>query len=181
MFLRISIAIFAALVIGSLVGHLVHVLLHRPWSGPLYRAHCDHHFRAYPRSDVFSPPPYHSSGKASGFIWFPPFVAPPLLGLLYTGYCLKISAVYLIFFTLTIMIVGVLHGIVHDQLHLISQNESNTQFWRRLRAHHVGHHADVTKNLGILWFTWDHIFGTYRSPTQQDQNAINEKKYDSAQ
>jgi sterol desaturase/sphingolipid hydroxylase (fatty acid hydroxylase superfamily) len=27
------------------------------------------------------------------------------------------------------------------------------------------HHSNMRRNLGIMWFGWDRLFGTFREPT----------------
>ena len=153
-----TLLILLSLLWGTLVGHATHWALHQRWTGPLYRAHMHHHGTAYPVRDLLGPGPYRSSGSASGNLWFPPLVVPPLL-----AWLLVIRALGHAWWpSLAVLLaVGIAHSVVHDALHVTGGLGDRMP---RLRALHFEHHRRPDRNFGIVCFVWDRVFGTYRPP-----------------
>lgn len=162
----VVVALAVVLVLGTLVGHGVHWTLHQPWSGSLFRSHMTHHLRFYPPGDLRSDR-YRSSGAASGWLTFTPIVAAAMLGvgggLLLAGIGISIVVPVLALGG----VVGWAHGFVHDAFHVRGHWLGRwLPGFARLQASHDVHHGRLNRNLGILTFAWDRVFGTYRATAQ---------------
>jgi len=155
-----ALALGLVLIAGTLAGHGVHRWLHSPRSGPLYRAHLEHH-RLYSPGDLRSSV-YRNAG-ADSTTWR--FVLP--LGALVA--LIAQSAIWLgmggpdaLFLVVTAAAIGFAHDFVHDAFHIEGHWLERAPWFLRLRALHDEHHRDVRVNLGILCFVWDRLFGTFR-------------------
>jgi len=159
----VVLAFLASVAIGTLVGYGIHWTMHQSWSGGLYRAHMQHHLVHYPADSLYSVGHYRSSGLSSGWLTFTPFVVVAALGVVLALHRLlhaswATDAAVLVAF----VFVGGAHGVVHDAFHVSDHWLGHFGWFRHLRALHEPHHHDMSKNLGILWFGWDRLFGSFR-------------------
>ncbi len=159
-----AVAILLAVVLGSLSAYVIHWVMHRSWSGPLYRSHMEHHQVHYPPSDLYSTGKYRSSGWSSGWLTFTPIVALSWLGILAFMRLLHLGALGQGIVLAVFAVLGWAHGYVHDAFHVSDHRLGRFAWFQRLRLLHEPHHFDMRKNLGILWFGWDRVFGTFTRP-----------------
>lgn len=153
-------AIALTFLVGSLVGYAIHWLLHQRWSGVLYRSHMNHHLKQYPPKRLLSDV-YRSSGADSGWLVFTPFVAGYVFLTVWVLSWFGVPWwVHAILITET-AVVGYLHGYVHDGLHVRGHLLEKVPGFEKLRALHAAHHRNMRKNLGIFWFGWDRVLGTF--------------------
>jgi sterol desaturase/sphingolipid hydroxylase (fatty acid hydroxylase superfamily) len=153
-------AFVVAFLVASFAAYGVHRMMHRPWSGFLYKAHMEHHLVHYPIENLYSTKKYRSSGIASGWVTF-----TPLMLLVGAGVYIGLRALGSNEATASGIIallgfVGWAHGYVHDAFHVRGHWLGRFRFFRQLREMHEPHHRDMRKNLGILFFWWDRVFGT---------------------
>lgn len=154
--------IAATFLVGTLVGHAVHWVMHQRWSGRLYDAHMNHHLKQYPPKNLFSIGVYRSSGLDSGWLTFTPpialFVVLFVVAMRAYGLPLYMQAIV----TVEFAVLGFLHGYVHDALHIRGHWMERLWGFHHLRRAHIIHHLAMKRNLGIFWFGWDRVFGSYR-------------------
>jgi sterol desaturase/sphingolipid hydroxylase (fatty acid hydroxylase superfamily) len=119
-------------------------LFHEAWS-PLIHGHLAHH--AAPR---------HTIG-------LPFFVAIAIAGLLYAACRLAMPVPHAYFFTAGAYLGWLYYGILH---HVEHATDLSLPSYRRLRRHHLVHHARMSSNFGVSTTVWDRLFGTRldRSP-----------------
>jgi sterol desaturase/sphingolipid hydroxylase (fatty acid hydroxylase superfamily) len=155
-------AIVVSLLVSTLFGHFAHWVIHRPWTGPVFRGHMRHHLSLYPPSRFDSPvylkAKWYESG---GFLFLPFFVSVfSLVGwallALGAGWGAVIAAV------LTGAAYGLLSDYIHDSFHIRGHFLSRFARWKKWRDAHRVHHVNMSLNYGIFLFTWDRAFGTYR-------------------
>ncbi len=153
----------AALCIGFYLaegaGYLVHRLLHWPGSGALYEGHMDHHRRLYPPGDLLSDVYRTPSPGASAVILFAPFFVALVLAALIT---LPLGTAILVVIELAVL--AWLNNYLHDGMHVRGFWLERFGCFRRLRELHFQHHAEMSSNLGIFVFVFDHLLATYRDP-----------------
>lgn len=150
-------------VLVDLIGYWLHRWAHRPWSGPVYRAHMTHHVVNYPPSDVLSEN-YKSSGRDSLAIWFGPFL------LLYSGLLLGLD-IHPWATLPAATLVAILSSVAHDLSHV---RASAAWRWRILlgaSVRHHAHHFKMGRNFGILVPWWDNLFGTRAKPSAASLRA----------
>jgi sterol desaturase/sphingolipid hydroxylase (fatty acid hydroxylase superfamily) len=150
--------VLATLALGllafDLIGYSVHWLMHRRWSGSLYRAHQAHH-RLYTPKHPTSPA-YHHPGKDSTAIRFTILVVAAIVAaflLLPLKIALILGAEWGSF--------GIATNIIHDATHLHHSWLDSFGWFRRLRTLHFMHHANQKKNYGIILFWSDRVLGSY--------------------
>lgn len=148
---------------GTLVGWATHWMLHRPWSGRLYRAHMTHHLRKYPPGNLLSDT-YRDSGKDDGLFVFVPIIATAELLYMASVWALGVPFWGIAFVAAESIFIGWLHNYTHEGFHLNAFWMDRFAWFRSLRSLHWLHHRNHRKNLGIVWFGWDRILGTFRSP-----------------
>jgi len=151
----------ASLLAAIFFGHAIHWALHQRWSRVFNRAHMEHHELLYPpgrlSSDKYRMPRwYHRGvllftpgliillGAAGGLFW--------LLGA--PWWTLIVFAVVLIGF-------GLFNDVAHDTMHIRKHPLMKHQWYRRMRKLHYLHHVDMSKNYGIINFSFDRLFGTF--------------------
>jgi hypothetical protein len=155
------VALLATLVYGSFIGYWSHWLMHQSWSGPLHVAHMYHHIINYPAGDLISDE-YRSSGSSSGWVSFTPFVVVAVGLACYVASLLGASLISYATILVEMAVVGVLHGVVHDRFHLRKNPLlGRWAFFWKARDLHMKHHWNMSKNMGILYFGWDKLFGSY--------------------
>lgn len=160
-----AISIVLSVLLGSLAGYAIHWVMHRPWSGPLYRSHMDHHQVRYPPNDLYSVGKYRSSGSASGWLTFTPLVMLAGIGILaLLNLGLHVERWVQLVVVALVALVGWAHGYVHDAFHVSDHWLGRFASFQRLRLLHEPHHFNMRKNLGILWFGWDRLFRTFERP-----------------
>ncbi len=156
------IAVIVTFLLGTLIGYIVHWMLHQRWSGPLYKVHMNHHVVQYPPKNLMSAG-YRSSGRTSVWAFVPPltvFVAITLGVLWIAGAQWWLHAIIIVESAL----IGWLHDYAHDGLHVTGHPLEKVPGFGWLRRQHSVHHRNMKRNLGIMWFGWDRILGTYREP-----------------
>lgn len=160
--LSILALVAGAIVLATLIGHVVHWLLHKRWSGPFYRGHMEHHLEHYPPSALVSKaylvPKWHRSGPV---LFTPAFliIVAAAGGL---TYLLELPIVPMVTFCVTIMLFGLLNDAIHDAFHVEKSIMHFLPGFAKMRSRHFLHHNNMRKNFGIIVFTWDKLFGTLR-------------------
>lgn len=165
----VVLVVVGTFLVGTLIGHGVHWVMHQKWSGKLYTAHMNHHVKQYPPKNMFSIGKYRSSGLDSGWLTFTPPIA--LFALLLIGglrLC-GMSWVYQAIVAVEFAVLGFLHGYVHDAIHVKGHWMERLPGFRMLRRAHTIHHLAVNRNLGIFWFGWDRVLGSYRIFNRTDR------------
>lgn len=157
--LIIVILIFS-FIIMTLLGHLVHMAAHKPWSKIFYIAHRDHHNLQYPPSDLISDK-YRSSGGNDTTIYFALIFSPLIIGNIVLTILGIIPIIFGIGFFLEMATISWLNVVIHDGVHLHQSFWHRFWFFERLQKLHNIHHQDQSKNFGIFYFVWDKLFGTY--------------------
>ena len=56
------------------------------------------------------------------------------------------------------------HVYLHAQYHVHGSRLQRYSWFRRRRLLHAVHHRDGTRNFGLIDFSWDRLFGTFRDP-----------------
>lgn len=155
--------LLGTLLYGTLIGWLVHWAIHQKWAGGFYYAHMNHHWKQYPPKDLTSDE-YRRAGLDDGLLVFAPIILVGMLlleGALYVCNCgieLMLVAAFMSLF------VGAMHDWIHEQFHLISPRIPQTwKIFQYLQSRHFEHHRNLHANLGMVWFGWDRLFGTYKS------------------
>jgi sterol desaturase/sphingolipid hydroxylase (fatty acid hydroxylase superfamily) len=158
----VLLAILGTFLYGTLAGWVAHWVVHQRWAGRLYRSHMNHHLKQYPPNDLLSEK-YRWAGKDDTTIIFIPPIT--LFFLLYGALLWQLGVPWIVF--PVILVEAILVGALHDWIHIASHIQCHWllryRWFQRLRALHFIHHAgDMRKNMGIIWFGWDRVFGTYR-------------------
>ena len=160
---RMIMSIVLTYCLTSLLGYIVHRLIHKPWTGALFRAHQAHHIKLYPPGRLISDD-YLSAGKQSSvytfIIAFTPFLITPVVLA-----CLNVISIYdMISSLITMIVVGLIHDIVHDSFHVKKHFLSRIiPTYETMRRQHFIHHVNMKKNFGIYSFVYDRIFQTFKS------------------
>jgi sterol desaturase/sphingolipid hydroxylase (fatty acid hydroxylase superfamily) len=155
--------VLLTLVLASFLGHLVHWSLHRPWAGPAYRGHMEHHDSMYPPDDLLSSTYRRVSTPVSGTVITFFAVLAIFLGA-FCGLMMELSAPWWTIVGPAIL-VGLLafaHDVVHDSFHVKGHSFERFAWFMRMREHHFQHHRDMGSNFGILSFVWDRLLGTFK-------------------
>lgn len=135
--------------------------MHQPFSGPFYRKHWAHHYKQYPANDMFSVK-YRSSGKDNSIFLFGILLSPVVLGMLAMTIFHVVPMVLGILLLIEMGVVGYLNAAIHDDMHLFKSFWGRFWFFGELVYKHHIHHLDTSKNLGIFWFGWDKVFGSFQ-------------------
>lgn len=154
--------LLVSLVTASLIGHGIHWALHRPWTGPAYRGHMEHHLLLYPPSDLTSTRYRSARWYHNGvFLYAPAFL---LLALLAWALVTLLALPVWIAFTFgaTMLGLGVANNWAHDSFHSQNSLLMRLACYRRLRERHHVHHRNMRCNYGIVTSVWDRAFGTLR-------------------
>ena len=140
-------------------------MLHRKWSGFLYRKHIRHHFSLYPPHDFISDV-YRSAGKDNTFIVFLILAIPLILLPIILAIAGIISIACMIAALIVFAIIGGMHDYLHDSFHIrnhwLYRVPIIKNYFAKLVDLHYLHHKKVFYNLGIFSFFWDRVFGTFR-------------------
>jgi sterol desaturase/sphingolipid hydroxylase (fatty acid hydroxylase superfamily) len=146
----------------TLFGYGMHYCLHQPFMGRFYRAHQTHHNILYPASDFYSYL-YRSPGKDNTVFFFvaagtPLIVLPVILFAFHIiGLPILITAM------IGLGVFGILHDLLHDAFHIKHHWLRKFRWFEELTDLHYTHHlGNMQSNLGIFWFGWDRLFGTFR-------------------
>jgi hypothetical protein len=162
--LAILLTILITFFVGNLFGYVVHRILHKPWSGYLYKKHLVHHQVLYPPTNYVSDK-YRNAGKdntARTFI----IIALPLIILpiiLWLVGCLPL------FLMITVLVVeglvGFFNNYLHDSFHIRDHWMYQVPLFGLLFKHwvylHWLHHVRTDTNYSIFWFVPDKLFGTF--------------------
>jgi hypothetical protein len=142
------------------VGYSIHRLAHWPKSGKIFRNHLHHHSHAYPPSRYQSEK-YLGDLKTSFIpIFIPVFLLVNLLAIRILP-----LACYPVFLLVS-SAVAVANNYFHDSFHVSGHWLSRFKFYGRLKSTHLIHHENVKKNLGIYWYGYDKVIGSFRKPRQ---------------
>lgn len=140
---------------GEFIGYWIHRLLHVKWTGPLYRAHMAHHLKAYPPGDLFSLQ-YRTVGfESTTYRFIVAGVGLAILFFIFTPLWFSGPMAFCMAF------LGWLNSYIHDSTHVAGHPLERFPLFNRLRALHVIHHIDMSKNYGIITFVNDRLFKTY--------------------
>lgn len=139
------------------VGFGVHRLAHSPKSGKLFRDHLHHHAHAYPPSR-YQTEKYLGDLKTSFLPYFVPiFVFVNLVAAAFLSWPL-----YVTFFVVSSFF-SLANNYLHDSFHISGHWLRRFGWYHRMKSIHLVHHQNVKKNLGIYWYGFDRLFGSYRS------------------
>lgn len=151
-----------SLIVATFVGHFVHVLIHRPWTGPFYRGHMEHHLEHYPPGNLVSAkykmPKWHNSGPV---LFVPAFL---IIILVTSGltWLFSLPVVPIAIFCATLLAFGIMNDIVHDSFHVERSIIHNLPGFAKMRELHFIHHHNMRKNFGIIVYFWDRVFKTLK-------------------
>jgi sterol desaturase/sphingolipid hydroxylase (fatty acid hydroxylase superfamily) len=125
----------------------------------------DHHVTQYPKDDLFSTQYRHSDFTAFTFehIIAGYIVATAIL--LYWWCPLWVPITFLVESGL----LSALHVYIHEAFHIEGTFMERVPGFDWYRHLHVIHHYNMQKNLGIVWFAWDRLFGTYKREINDDK------------
>jgi len=155
--------LLTSIVIASFLGHLTHWAIHQRWSGPAHRGHMDHHLKQYPPTSLTSMGKYKSAKwyHSGPFLFTPVFliILAAAGGLAYT---LEVPLWAVATLGVTLLTYGLGNDWVHDTFHVQDHWLSQFSWYRRKREEHYVHHRNMRRNFGIVSFTWDRVFGTYK-------------------
>jgi hypothetical protein len=157
MYLAIAITAILSFLLVEVVGFSVHRLAHSPKSGKLFRDHLHHHAHAYPPSR-YQTEKYLGDLKTSFLPYFVPIFV--VVNLVAAG--LLSWPLYLTFFVVTSAF-SLANNYLHDSFHISSHWLRKFSWHKHLTATHQVHHQNVKKNLGIYWYGFDRLLGSYRS------------------
>jgi sterol desaturase/sphingolipid hydroxylase (fatty acid hydroxylase superfamily) len=150
-----------SLVFASFFGHAVHWAIHQRWTGPIYRAHMDHHLKQYPPSDLLSEKYRYAAWHNSGTLLFTPPMVVIMVSMLGFLWLLGATAWIMVTFALTMLTFALINDYVHDSTHIIDHPLTRFKWYMKLRTTHFQHHFNMKRNFGIVLFTWDRLFGTF--------------------
>lgn len=166
--LAVLLALGATVTVGTFIGWFIHWAMHERWSGKLHRAHMTHHLKLYPHSDLLSDT-YRDAGADNGLLVFTPGIALVVGVFGIVLFCFGVPVIGLIAAVILSILVGAANDLLHTSFHLRGSRLQRFGWFRTLRSLHFYHHRNMKKNLGIIWFGWDRLFKTFRSPvTPQD-------------
>ncbi len=132
-------------------------IIHRPYSGVLYRAHTIGHHGVYAKKD------YDLPGSFRGYrqSWLNDYgVGLPPLALAYFFLPAHLFAVVAAEAILLGLFVAWAHRSVHTRGHWLKR----LPVFRSYDALHRVHHGQLGRNYGFLFLGWDRVFGTYAPP-----------------
>lgn len=146
--LVLGFVLFEAAVFGS------HYMMHVRWTGPLWRAHQEHHKRYNPKqptTEKFQPIGWRS-------FRFRALIFLAAVGLVFAVFPISIALILLVEFS----VLSYLTDYIHDATHTTGHKLEKYGWYRRLMDIHQIHHANAKKNLGILTFFWDRLAGRFK-------------------
>lgn len=162
--LTLVVTITSTFVVGSLVGYIIHWLLHTrlvkyKLFKPLAKSHNVHH--QYYTIHNFESDTYRDPGKDSSTFFFAPVITLAV-GLLGLGlwFVFQVWWIYLVILIEGIAI-GLLNTKIHDYFHIRNHWLNKYSMFRRLKKLHWWHHKRPKINHGIIWFVPDKLFGTF--------------------
>ncbi len=155
------IVLLVSLTFASFFGHAIHWLIHQRWTGPVYRAHMDHHLKQYPPSDLLSKTYRHAKWYNSGPLLFTPPLVMIMLAAMAVLWFFGMPLWALTTFAVTMICFGFVNDYVHDNSHIEGHWLERFAWFRNLRATHFQHHHNMKRNFGIVLFVWDKLFKTY--------------------
>lgn len=153
-------ALILSVIVASFVGYFVHRAIHKPWTGPLYRGHMEHHLTIYPKERLTSEKYELKKWYHSGPVLFTPGAVAVILIIGLVCWTFNIPLMSFAAFSGGLVAFGFLNDYVHDSYHLRRHWLQKFSFYRVLRRWHFQHHVNMTKNFGIVDMTWDRVFKT---------------------
>jgi len=148
----------------TILGYIIHRIIHNKFAGVLYESHNVHHTKLYPPGKLISDK-YLSAGKNSS-VWvftvtFFPFLLIPVW--LFVTDILTLNSMLLSISL--ILIIGFMNAYVHDSFHIKNHWLAKViPRYHKLQELHFVHHVNMKKNFGIYEFWCDKLFRTYREP-----------------
>jgi hypothetical protein len=159
----VILALGATFAVGTLIGWLVHWVMHQPWAGRVYRSHMTHHITLYPPKDLLSDR-YRDAGADNGVFVFAPAITIVVAVLGLALYALGVTLWVLATIAVVSTGIGVAHDTLHTSFHLRTSWLTRFRWFRWLRLIHFVHHRRMNRNLGIFWFGWDRLLKAFRRP-----------------
>jgi len=152
-------SILIALVLGfflfEFVVFLSHRFMHMRWTGPLWKAHQEHHALYNPKRPETAE--FHSVGWRS--FRFRAIIFLVVVGLLFWIFPLSLAMPLLV----EMSVLSALTSYMHDATHTAGHPLERFAWYRKLKREHWTHHANAKKNLGILTFLFDRMVGSFRA------------------
>ncbi|MCE9600508.1 MAG: sterol desaturase family protein [Spirochaetia bacterium] len=185
--MTILLTVLASVFVAEFLGYWIHTLLHSEKIPFLSREHMQHHLNDYGPGSNQRSNPYKDSGVGRftflglGAEWLVPIVPVTIswvLSLLLLGVSLW----------LTLLSAGtglfwgyLMFGLVHENFHIEGTGFMKNRFVRpwfiKVRRLHDIHHHKLTDegrmpyNMGICFYFFDRLFGTYRANLGQFNDA----------
>ncbi len=152
-----SLLIFA---VGSTAGYVAHRLMHIKALGRFAKSHKVHHKLYTP--DNFESDTYRSAGKdTSTFVFVPVILLSVVLLGVTLWFAFQVWWIYPVIIAEGIA-VGVLNEKIHDWFHIKDHWMNRYAWFKHLKHLHMQHHIHPKKNMGIIWFLPDRVFGTFK-------------------
>lgn len=142
--------------LGEGIGYAIHRFLHSSLSGRAHIAHMTHHLKLYPPTNFYSEK-YRSPGKDNTV-----FIFGVILVALCTGMWFVLPHRIAIILMVEFLVLGLANDYLHDIFHIKPNWLEKYDWFQRLRAIHLVHHQDMSKNYGIFTFLGDRLFGTLK-------------------
>lgn len=157
----ILLSVAGSFLMTELMGYAIHRAAHSRWSGPLYRAHLQHHL-VYPAKDFLSDE--YRKGESSFIRWFIPVIIV---------FCVTHWALLPWFDALTcnvtVLAVALWNSYIHDAFHIRGHWLERFRFFRKQRIMHRIHHANVHRNISMYLYVFDKVFGTLKRVLRADR------------
>lgn len=125
---------------------------HRPYFKKTFASHAQGHHKSYPRDDYLSKEYRSDNGELTIKHVVPLFCASILICIL---------TLELGMFMLGLSSAAALSVLFHEHYHLIDSPLKRFAFFRELTLSHEVHHVHQDRNMGILTFSLDKLFGTW--------------------
>lgn len=156
MIISILVTAIVSFFFSEAVGFAIHRLAHWSGSGKLFQDHLNHHAVAYPPSKYLSAK-YLGDLRTSFIPYFiPVFVAFNLLAFAIMSWPMALT------FLVVSSAVSLASNMLHDSYHVKDHWLTRFSWHRHLREVHRVHHVNVKKNLGIYFYFYDRLFGSFR-------------------
>ena len=158
MILAILLTAALTFLLGEGVAFAVHRIAHSPKSGKLFRDHLRHHAHAYPPSR-YQTEKYLGDLRTS----FLPVFIPIFFLFNLTAAALLPWQLFIVFFWVS-SAVALTNNILHDSFHVTNHWLTRFGWHKRLTGIHQVHHENVKANLGVYWYGFDRLTGSFRKP-----------------
>lgn len=158
---------------GMMIGHtlasflqtiLHRVLGHSPIGAWLQSLHIGEHHSLY-SGDQLRLPRYHEDEKSLTLFYLIP--AGLLVGLFYW----LLPADLAIGASAGVLLSYWAHSFLHAQFHLTHSRLERVPGFRKLRALHMVHHRQPSRNFAVIDLYWDRLMGTFSPSIQVDRKT----------